>query len=288
MSKIMLCGSNSYIGNNFIKYTAGRFEVDQLDVTTDSWKQFNFCEYDAIIHLAAIVHRPKETNELLYKQANSILPIEVAKKAIGQGVKHFVFISTMGVWGIGPSFDNCGKISTESIYAPTLLYAKSKLQAEIDLVELRKIKDFSLSIVRPPNVYGENCRGNYYHYMEYCAKYLPLFPLMRKNKFSMISIENLCAKLEEIIETKTEGVICPQDQPLLSNPDRIATLAKEYHKYQFQSVFLGFLLRVFYQVFPLRQIKNLFGDLYYDDSLDQPIPFSHVNLNANLMNEDDH
>lgn len=277
MKKVLLCGSNSYIGNNFIKYTEGRLMVDQLDLTTDSWRDFNFSGYDAIIHLAAIVHQPKENNELLYKQVNSILPIEVANIAISQGVKQFVFMSTMGVWGIGPSLNNRGKISKDSIYAPTLLYAKSKLQAETDLVELRKTNDFSLSIVRPPNVYGDNCPGNYYRFMKNCAKYLPLFPLMRMNKFSMISVENLCARLEAIIEMKTEGIICPQDQPLLSNSERISALAKGYNKYQFQSVFLGFLLNIFYKIVPLHQIKNLFGDLYYDESLNEPIPFNQVN-----------
>jgi|SRR5665647_60999 len=282
MKKILLCGSNSYIGKNFIKFTERDFIVDQLDLTTDSWKDFNFFGYDAIIHLAAIVHRPNESNELLYKQVNSILPIEVAQRAIDHGVKQFVFISTMGVWGIDPSLDHPGNISKDSNYEPTLLYAKSKYQAEIDLVNLRKINDFSLSIVRPPLVYGDKCPGNYFRYMKLCAKYLPLFPLMRKNKFSMISIENLCAKLKEIIETNTEGVICPQDPQLLSTTYRIATLAKGYNKFHYQSVFLGFLLKLFYKLIPLRQIQNLFGDLYYDESLAQPIPFSQVNYNKNL------
>jgi len=275
--KILLCGSNSYIGKNFIKFTAGDFIVDQLDLTTDSWKKFNFLGYDAIIHLAAIVHRPKETNELLYKQVNTILPIEVATKAIEHGVKQFVFMSTMGVWGIDPSLDHPGNISKDSIYEPSLLYATSKYQAEIDLVKLRKSRNFSLSIVRPPLVYGDNCPGNYFRYMKLCAKYLPLFPLMRKNKFSMISIENLCVKLKEIIETNTEGVICPHDPQLLSTTDRIATLAKGYNRFHYQSVFLGFLLKIFYKGFPLKQIRNLFGDLYYDESLDEPIPFSQIN-----------
>src|SRR5665647_163370 len=282
MKKVLLCGRNSYIGKNFIIFTAGKFIVDQLDLRTDAWKDFNFSGYDTIIHLAAIVHQPKETNELLYTQVNSILPIEVATKAIGQGVKQFLFISTLGVWGIDPSLDDHGKISKDSNYAPIHLYAKSKYQAETDLVNLKKNMDFSLTIVRPPVVYGDECTGNYFKNMKICAKYLPLFPLMRKNKFSMISIENLCAKLTEIIEMNMEGVICPQDPQLLSTTYRIATLAKGYNKFHYQSVFLGFLLKLFYKLIPLRQIQNLFGDLYYDESLAQPIPFSQVNYNKNL------
>lgn len=56
------------------------------------------------------------------------------------------------MYGLAPSLTGNGQVSVNTAYDPKDLYGKSKLNAEIQLVELQKKHDFVLSIVRPPNI----------------------------------------------------------------------------------------------------------------------------------------
>jgi len=281
MKKILICGKDSFIGKAFIESMSNRFFIDELDLRNENWRSFDLSEYDVIIHLAAIVHRPAVTDEKLYSQVNCDLPIEVAEKAINQGVKHFIFFSTMGVYGIGPTLSGGGRISVNSDYKPISLYGISKFHAEIGLIRLQNKTNFVLSIVRPPNVYGENCPGNYFRFMQFCAKYLFVFPLLRHNQFSMISIEQLCHVVQEIIKNSTNGIICPQDKGTQSNALRIKNMAKIYGRIHFQSKLFGKVLALVFKIYPFRQITNLFGDLYYDETLSMSVPFEYFSFYSN-------
>jgi UDP-glucose 4-epimerase len=274
---ILLCGKNSYVGSMLMKNLNEKFNFTELDMRTSKWKDFDFTPFDSIVFLAAIVHKPNVQDSRLYKEVNEDLPVKVAELAIKQGVKQFIFFSTMAVYGLAPSITGNGRVSVDTPYNPIDLYGKSKLNAEIQLANLQQKYPFVLSIVRPPNIYGENCPGNYYRYMKLCAKYLFLFPLLRQNKFSMIHVDNLSSVIGKLISDRASGLVCPQDAGEKSNAGRIAQLAKENNRAHFQSVFLGKILYAFYKIFPLRQITNLFGDMYYDESLKNPIPLTEIN-----------
>ncbi len=69
----------------------------------NEWKDKSFGSYDVIYHIAAIVH-VKENDIEKYFRVNRDLAIEVAKKAKEEGVKQFIFLSTMGVYGIETEF----------------------------------------------------------------------------------------------------------------------------------------------------------------------------------------
>jgi UDP-glucose 4-epimerase len=280
MIRVLLCGKDSYIGKAIIARMSGTFEVNELDLRNEKWRDFDFSKYDVVIHLAAIVHRSQVKDEELYSRVNTILAVDVAKTAISQGLRHFIFLSTMGVYGIDPSLRGGGRISIQSEYNPKNLYSISKLKAENGLINLRREYDFTLTIIRPPNVYGENCPGNYYRFMQFCAKYLIVFPLLRHNKFSMISIEHLCSEIEKTIANKVDAIICPQDVGEKSNAKRISIMAKEYGRVHCQSKFLGRLLYLVFIIYPFKQISNLFGDLYYDETLSKPIPFKEITFSS--------
>ncbi len=61
----------------------------------------DFLEYDVVYHVAGIAHR-KETkeNRELYYAVNRDLAYEVAKKSKQDGIKQFIFLSTMSVYGL--------------------------------------------------------------------------------------------------------------------------------------------------------------------------------------------
>lgn len=275
--KCLICGKNSYVGKSLINNLRDRQRFTELDMRYSDWMEFDYSDFETIIYVAAIVHQPDLQNATLYKQVNEDLPVNVAKLAVEQGVKHFVFFSTMAVYGLSPSMTGGGRVSKQTSYHPSDLYGISKLNAEIRLVELQRKMGFTLSILRPPNIYGEGCPGNYYKYMKLCAKYMLLFPLIRHNKFSMIHIDELARVIDSIISNRESGVFCPQDIGTKSNPVRIAKMAKKMNRMHIQSLFLGKLLSFFYRIFPFKKITNLFGDMYYDESVKMPIAIDYIN-----------
>lgn len=263
MKNILIVGDHSYIGDKFIEFTKGKFNVSEINVMNDEWQKLNFSEFNAVIHVAAIVHHPEIKDESLYYRVNGVLPANIAEKSVKEGVKHYIFISTASVWGVGPIFNSQGKITKSTPLKPKDLYGKSKLQGEHNLMDLKKRYNFKLSIVRPPNVYGENCRGKFYHILEKLARFR-FFPICGKNKFSMLRVDHLCQALQNIIEKEVEGVICPQDMPIISLSERIKLLSSSIGVKQKQ---FNLLKPVFYAInwiCPNKYLNDLYGGFYYD------------------------
>ena len=76
----------------------------------------------AYFFVAGIVHRKKNSipSELYYK-VNRDLTYEIASKAKASGVPHFVYLSSMSVYG-----DASGAITVKTPVSPTNDYGKSK------------------------------------------------------------------------------------------------------------------------------------------------------------------
>ena len=156
MRKILIAGANSYIGTSIEKWLlVNKYDkVDTIAMTDDEWKSYNFSKYDVVFFVAGIVHR-KETmeNKELYYKINKDLAVEVAKKSKQEGIKQFIYLSTISVYGI-----NTGCINDNTPLNPTNNYGKSKKEAEIELNKLND-EEFKVCIVRPPMVYGKAARA---------------------------------------------------------------------------------------------------------------------------------
>ena len=95
---ILIIGKNSYIGNHIDQWlTNNGHQVKQLDAVSENWKQYDYSNFDTIVHVAGIVHRPNCKDWNLYKSVNTEMPISIATKAKSQGVKQYIFISTMEI-----------------------------------------------------------------------------------------------------------------------------------------------------------------------------------------------
>lgn len=204
---ILILGKNSYIGKRLTEYLQqfpADYNVQSISQRDGHWKSIDFSTFDSIVDCVGIAHR-KETkaNAHEYYEINSDLAFQTAKKAKDAGVKQFIFLSSMSVYGMDE-----GVITKETLPSPKTHYGKSKWQAEQQITPLQD-ETFHIAIVRPPMVYGEGCKGNYQTLVK-LAKILPLVPDY-KNERSMISIENLCAYLKRLIDEKSCGVFLPQD-----------------------------------------------------------------------------
>ena len=148
MKKIIITGANSYIGTSFESYMkqfAEEYSVDTVDMIDGTWREKSFADYDVVFHVAGIAHRKetKENAELYYK-VNRDLAIDVAAKAKADGVKQFVFLSSMSVYGM-----ESGVITRDTVPLPKSNYGKSKLQAEEGIIPLAD-NSFAVAVIRPP------------------------------------------------------------------------------------------------------------------------------------------
>ena len=260
--RVLVTGTNGYLGTSFeqyIKKLNGNMPQDLWHVTfvsmrNENWKEMDFSEYDVILHAAAIVHKKEMPDmEQLYFDVNCKLTKELAEMAKAEKVKQFVFLSTMSVYGIVT-----GRITADTKPAPTNFYGKSKLAAEEALLELAD-EQFSVSIVRPPMIYGKECTGNY-RLLEKLAVKIPFFP-KTKNERSMLYIDNLSEFLRLVMEREAGGVFCPQNAEFVNTSAMVATIRKSYGKKAVTIPGFGWLLNLFAGKISL--FAKVFGTLTY-------------------------
>ena len=220
--RILITGRNSYIGRRFTAYATEHktAQVDAVSVRNSDWKQMDFGCYDVLLHLAAVVHQA-ETKETipLYDTVNYALTLQLAEKAKREGVCQFIFLSSVSVYGMEE-----GIVTKKTPLSPATHYGCSKLKAE---EALRKLHDsqFTVTILRAPMVYGENCPGNY-GALERMAAKMPVIPRYQ-NARSLISIEHLTEFIQRLMDERAGGIYLPQDPDYFCTCDRIAALAEQ-------------------------------------------------------------
>lgn len=255
MKKILITGQNSYIGNSFQQWVSNNsnsYKVDKVSVRNDDWKNLNFSEYDVIYHTAAIVHT-SESNISIYNKVNRDLTIDLAKKAKAEGVKQFIFLSTMGVYGV-----ETGIITKSTKPSPKTLYAKSKLDAENRLVDMNS-ENFKVAILRPPLVYGKDCPGNYQRLAKLALK-LPVFPNIQ-NERSMIYIDNLSEFVRQLINQDINGVYFPQNKDYVSTTEMLTLIRSAHNKRTKRLKMLNPLIRLSMPF--MKNVRKVYGDFIY-------------------------
>ena len=212
MKRILITGANSYIGTSFEKYMKqfSGYLIDTLNMRDEKWKEYNFKRYDSIFHVAGIAHADvghvsEETKRMYYK-VNTELAIETAKYAKKAGVKQFIYMSSIIVYGDSAPLGKKKIISAETKPAPSNFYGDSKLQADIGLQKLED-DNFKICILRPPMIYGPGSKGNY-QMLSKIAKKTPIFPDI-ENERSMLYIDNLCYFIKECIDRQENGILFP-------------------------------------------------------------------------------
>ena len=265
MKKVVITGKNSYIGEMVKRWLNQETDwlVESVDTKNDAWKKYDFCNCDAVFHVAGIAHQKiTDANRDLYYSVNCDLAIEIATAAKYSGVKQFVFLSSMSVYS-----DSSKHITDNTLENPDNDYGKGKLLAEKKL-KLLEDEKFCISIIRPPMVYGKGCKGNY-NSLRKIALTLPVFPKVN-NRRSMIYIDNLAAFVFEVISRKIKGTHYPQNKELVNTSIWAYEIAKANNKNIHISKTLGCLLS-FVKSFPI--IKNYyekaFTDGYYDLNMSQ-------------------
>ncbi|MCZ2491588.1 NAD-dependent epimerase/dehydratase family protein [Dellaglioa carnosa] len=269
--KVLITGENSYIGNLLkkkLQHSADDYEIDTISVRGDSWRENNFGQYDSIVHVAAIVHSKQQVSNLYY-EINRDLVGEVAKKAKNEGVEQFLFLSSMAVYGLAE-----GAIEGDTIPHPKNDYGKSKLEAENLLIDMES-KKFTVSIVRPPMIYGPGAKGNY-TMLRKIALIAPVLPKIN-NRRSMLFIDNLLTILEAILSNKIGGIIYPQNDEYTNTSKMMTTIRKAHGKKTIESKLLGSIVISFKNIPGSIGVKitKAFGTLYYSKTISDNVKYSN-------------
>lgn len=195
-----------------------------------SWRERDFSAYDIVYHVAGIAHADvgnvsDETKEKYYA-VNTDLAVEVCQKAKAEGVKEFLFMSSMIVYGESAPFGVKKIIDEHTVPNPANFYGDSKLQADVGVRELAD-DNFKVIVLRPPMIYGKGSKGNYPTLAKF-AKKLPIFPKV-ENERSMLYIENLCEFLCQtmLIDVEENAVVLiPQNGEWTKTSEMVEEIAE--------------------------------------------------------------
>lgn len=256
MKNILITGKNSYIGTSLEKWLGkepDKYKVGTVDMIDGTWKEKDFSKYDVVFHVAGIAHikETKENRDLYYK-INRDLAYETAYKAKKDGVKQFVFLSSMSVYGM-----EYGGVDENTPLRPNSAYGKSKMEAEKSINGLSD-DSFIVAILRPPMVYGKGCKGNYPKLVGLALK-TPIFPNI-ENKRSMIYIDNLSEFAKQLIDNRSGGLFFPQNDEFVNTSEMVELIAEAHGKKVAMTKVFNPLLRLL----NVKMVNKVFGDLVYE------------------------
>lgn len=166
------------------------FLVESLGPSTN-WQEA-LAGVEVVIHTAARVHvmRDMEADPLAaYRHVNVHGTLNLARQAVGAGVRRFIFLSSIKVNGEETHFGK--SCDADDMPAPLAPYGISKYEAEVDLLQLSCESEMEVVIIRSPLVYGPGVKANFYKMMCWLYKGVPLPLGGICNKRSLVALDNL-------------------------------------------------------------------------------------------------
>ena len=200
------------------------FKVGEVHGTTDWGRVLH--GVDTVVHLAAYAHvtNPKKVDLGLLRRTNVEGVDNLARQAARSGVKHFVFLSSLG------AVTDSSKIivSATTPCLPTTAYGRSKLLAESALKDAAEGFGMEWTFIRPPLVYGSGNPGNMERLLKLTRSGVPLPLGSVRNRRSFIYVENLVDLISKCLgNAKAFGkVYLPSDGEDVSTPELIRAIAR--------------------------------------------------------------
>ncbi|HIK27230.1 MAG: NAD-dependent epimerase/dehydratase family protein [Oscillatoriaceae bacterium SKW80] len=183
---------------------------------------------DTVIHLAArahVLHDSSSYPEAEFFKVNTEGTTNLVRQSIAAGVKHFIFISSIGA--IATLSDQI--LTENSPCNPDTPYGRSKLQAEKALIDLASKSSMTWTILRPTLVYGQGNPGNMERLIKLVKQGWPLPFGLVKNRRSFVYVGNLVDAIATCIThpNAKNQIFLVSDRQYLSTPELIRKIA--YH-----------------------------------------------------------
>jgi len=257
--RLLLTGASGFIGSSFSAHYRNKFDIESFSFHRNL-NELSLSTIDAVVHLAALVHQMDGASIHAYHEVNVVKTLALAKKAKEAGVKHFVFMSSVKVYG---EESDLSYTETTSCH-PKDPYGASKLEAEKALLAMQD-ENFRVAIIRTPLVYGEGVKANVLRLITLTERYhyLPFGKI--DNKRSMIYVENLTYLIAELLVQNQTGIFLASDDKPLSTSELIIYIAKALDKkcILFSATLLKYLLK---RIKPALY-QRLYQSLYVDNAM---------------------
>ena len=264
MKQILLTGASGFIGLRYVEMNRQKYGLRLVSLQTTPVQSIDYQGIDTIVHLAGKAHSMTEIDPKIYYQANYELTRQLAETAKKAGVRHFVFMSTVNVYGT-ESID--GVINEDSPRHPETPYGDSKRLAE-DAVLALEDAHFKVAVIRTPLVYGPRVKGNLLKFLQLAAKPWPLPFGGMHNQRSMVFVDNLVALTNAITDQKANGVFLATDAVPISTELLISEMRKNMGKPARLFAFPALILAALRMIRP-QVIRRLYGSFVLDGSKSQ-------------------
>ena len=219
--QVLLTGAGGFVGQHFVKDCPNDLVIRTVSLRDTLPAMIDYSGIDTVIHLAGKAHDLENPASPEYHRVNTELTCQLADAAKQAGVRHFIFISTIKVYGNEVDV----VLSPETVCHPDDDYGLSKRNAEIYLQSIEEER-FTVSIVRPPLVYGAGVKGNMAKLMALCRsdKWLPLGNI--NNRRSMVYVGNLNAMIMAIARQQQSGIFLPGDAQPISTTELVCMMRR--------------------------------------------------------------
>jgi nucleoside-diphosphate-sugar epimerase len=170
--------------------------VEVGDICTTTRWQSALEGVDCVLHLAGRAHLSADDDRRAFFRVNTDATVKLAQAAARVGVRRFVYVSTVKVFGeVSPE----GRGFAESDPpGPADAYARSKLAAEMGLRDIGGAME--VVILRPPLVYGPSVGANFLRLLEGIDRGV-WFPFDRvSNRRSLIYVGNLASAIHACLD----------------------------------------------------------------------------------------
>lgn len=232
--KIMVTGATGFVGQALSKSLKKRHQVVTVVrnsenggsndlVVPDIGENTNWDGLlegtEVIVHLAARAHVMKDRSGdplAEYLAVNFHGTKKLAEAASAQGVKKFIFFSSIKVHGEGR---DGAPYSAHDVPNPSDPYGVSKAKAEALLLKISEESGMQVVIVRPPAIYGVGVKGNIPKFAKLVKTRIPLPFGLVENSRSMVSIRNL----EKWVERAVEDELSLQTIVIAGDPRPVST-----------------------------------------------------------------
>ena len=284
--KALVTGASGFIGSQLIlALKKNGYELRLLsrqkilnydnvlcDLGTEKIPESALDSIDVVFHLAGYTHDVvnSPSKDKLYYDGNVKATSELIKIAANKGVKNFVFLSSVKAGGFTSSDIS---MSEDDEAPPKDVYGFTKRAAEEEILQVAKINNIIVSIIRPALVYGDGMKGNLADMLNSIKKgWFPPLP-ETNNKRSMVSIIDLVEAIIFITlnQKSTHEIYIVTDGQQYSSRDIYnslnSMLGKNPPKWAFPKLFfllLAFVGNIFKFVpFDSNKYEKLFGSEYY-------------------------
>ena len=246
--KIVVTGSNGFIGKNLCVKLREKGQHDVLEVNRETSEQIilsYLSEADFIFHLAG-VNRPKDISE--FQKVNVDLTSFIVDELSNFGRSVPIALSS----SIQVDQDNP--------------YGKSKLAAEKALENFAKITGSPYYIYRFPNVFGKWCKPNYNSFIAtFCSNILNGIEISINDpsaKVTLVYIDDVCESLLGLINGKSMSGLCKVPVEFDTNVGEVASIISSFKASRrtliTESVGTG-LVRALYSTYMSYMVPKDFG-----------------------------